>query len=309
MRARRLPPLEWTGGPDRLSAIPGVAPNSDTLFSLLTTGLDVPEGQVATAWKGSRRRLRRKQRLYRAGDAWHALFVVRAGSLAVWGSDEHGGDQIMEFPLPGDVLGADGLSSGRYHTDVVALEPTEVDMWTPDRLDHLTLSQGLSGSILTRLLARAIAQQRQALLIHAAQGAFGRVARFLLLHDERFSRAPSVRPDLVLSITREQLGNHIGLRLETVSRALSAFHRAGLATVRGRSVRIDDRERLIDVARTGFISHPGPNETPRRGEFDAEVTAHTGCGSHSQVAATSARCDGTRVRMPTRPLGDAQSIP
>jgi len=234
----------------------------DTAFPCLTVGLDAPEARIATAWKSNRRRLCRTQHLYRAGDAWHALFVVRSGSLMIGASDEHGGEQIMEFPLPGDVLGADGLSSGRYHTDAVALEATEIDVWTLDRLEHLARLQGLSGSILTRLLARAITQQRQVLLIHATRGAFGRVAKFLLLHDGRFARAASAGTDFVLNMTRKQLGDHIGVRLETASRALSAFQRAGLVTVRGRSVRIDDRERLIEVARTGFIPDLGPSLTP-----------------------------------------------
>jgi CRP/FNR family transcriptional regulator len=243
------------------------------------------------------------------GDPWYALFVVRSGSLAVRGTDERGAEQIMEFPLPGDVLGADGLSSGRYRTDAVALETTEVDVLTPDRLAHLARDQGLAGPLLTRLLARALAQQRQGRLIHAAPGAFGRVAQFLVFHGERMCPVGSVRPEFVLRITRDQLGKHIGLCLETVSRVLSTFHWAGLATVCGRSVRIDDPHGLIEVARSGFIPYPRPSEPPRCGELDADVSAGVAGGSHSTKAATVARRDGSSIRAPIPPVGDGAIDP
>ena len=49
-------------------------------------------------------------------------------------------------------------------------------------------------------------------------------------------------------MTREEIGCHLGLKLETVSRLFSRFHKEGLIHVQGRDVKLLDRVALQQLA-------------------------------------------------------------
>jgi len=52
---------------------------------------------------------------------------------------------------------------------------------------------------------------------------------------------------LTLRMTREEIGNYLGIKLETVSRAFSRFQREGLLHVDGKHVELFDVEALALV--------------------------------------------------------------
>jgi CRP/FNR family transcriptional regulator len=52
------------------------------------------------------------------------------------------------------------------------------------------------------------------------------------------------RTELILRMTREEIGSYLGLKLETVSRTFSKFQDDGLLEVKQRQIRIVDQEGL-----------------------------------------------------------------
>jgi CRP/FNR family transcriptional regulator len=79
-----------------------------------------------------------------------------------------------------------------------------------------------------------------------------RVAAFLLNLVQRLQARGFSRSELVLRMTRQEIGSYLGLKLETVSRTLSRFAAEGLIEVVQRHVRIVDVERL-----RGLLAQPG----------------------------------------------------
>jgi CRP/FNR family transcriptional regulator len=74
-----------------------------------------------------------------------------------------------------------------------------------------------------------------------------RVAAFLLNLSSRL-KARGYSPDeFVLRMTREEIGSYLGLKLETVSRTLSKFRKAGVLRTHGKEIRIADHARLAKV--------------------------------------------------------------
>jgi CRP/FNR family transcriptional regulator len=47
--------------------------------------------------------------------------------------------------------------------------------------------------------------------------------------------------EFILRMTREEIGSHLGLKLETVSRLFSRFDEEGLIAVNGRTIKLIDR--------------------------------------------------------------------
>src|SRR5688572_18720435 len=92
------------------------------------TGLspDSMRGHLNNLVRQNKALLRRKETLFRQGHEFEALFVVRTGAVKSVMVDESGAEHITGFHLPGDVVGLDGISTGRYATTAIALDTTSI---------------------------------------------------------------------------------------------------------------------------------------------------------------------------------------
>lgn len=174
--------------------------------------------------------------LMRAGEPMTALFVVRSGSAKRYSVTLQGTEQVHGFVLPGEAVGLEGFASGRYTCEVSALEPLSycrVPMRSLEPL--LERLPGLRREIL-RLLGQAL-EESQRLRCELAQiDARGRVAHFLADLSDRLARRGLSPLEFRLSMSRADIARHLGLTLETVSRAFGTFKRAGWLRVRARDI-------------------------------------------------------------------------
>jgi len=89
-------------------------------------GLSSDDVARLDALVASRRRVKRGEALFRAGDPFDSLFAVRLGFFKTRVTAEDGRDQVTGFQMPGELLGFDGIASERHSVDAVALEDSEV---------------------------------------------------------------------------------------------------------------------------------------------------------------------------------------
>jgi CRP/FNR family transcriptional regulator len=166
----------------------------------------------------TRRRVKRGERLYRAGDAFSSLYSVRSGFFKTVQTVGDGRDQVTGFHMGGEIMGMDGIGSEMHDCDSVSLEDSEVCVIPYARLEHLTQSvHGLQRQF-HKVMSREIAQERSVMLLLGtmrAEGAPGGVPAQPLaaLRRSRLRSRNSTR------MTREEIGSYLGLKLETVSRA------------------------------------------------------------------------------------------
>lgn len=192
----------------------------------------------------SRRKLKKGDLLYRIGDPFQALFAIRSGSTKTCQIATDGSVQITGFHLSGELLGIDAISSERHPCDVIALEATEACEIPFDKLETLAIElPGLQHQLL-RIMSREIHDEEAQLLMLGRMKADERLAAFLLSFSRRCQRLGQSLTDLRLPMSRQDLGDYLGLALETVSRLLSRFQEEGLIHVQGRHVRLLDRNRL-----------------------------------------------------------------
>jgi CRP/FNR family transcriptional regulator len=97
------------------------------------------------------------------------------------------------------------------------------------------------------LLSREITRERRVTMILGTMHADQRLATFLLDLAHRYHERGYSSVEFVLRMTREEIGSHLGLKLETVSRLFSRFHEEGLIQVHGRVVKLLDRNALRKV--------------------------------------------------------------
>jgi CRP/FNR family transcriptional regulator len=193
------------------------------------------------------RHLPRKEVLYRAGDAFAALHVVRAGTFKTVMLSEDGREQITGYHMAGDIVGLDGLGQPLHNCDAIALEESDVCSLPLTRLNELARDPRLMAGLF-QLMARDVRRSQDLIMLLGGMCAEERIATFLLNLSHR-RRVRGLSPDdLALCMTREEIASFIGLKLETVSRILSRFQGEGHIRVQGRAVTLLDHAGLRRIA-------------------------------------------------------------
>jgi CRP/FNR family transcriptional regulator len=159
----------------------------------------------------------------------------------------HGSEKITGFHLAGELLGLDAISAGRHGFDAVALEDSEVCAVRFAALEKLALTVPVLQHQLFRLLSSDISRDQGLMLLLGSMAAEQRLAAFLLSLSRRYQRLGFAASRFALRMTREEIGNYLGLTLETISRLFSRFQREGLLKVRGREVELRNVERLREI--------------------------------------------------------------
>ncbi len=184
------------------------------------------------------RRVREGETLFRSGDHFHSVYVVRFGFFKNVLVDTNGSEQVLGFPMTGDIMGIDGIDRDAYVSDGIALAPGEVAIVPFARLTRLGRECPRLEQMLYRILSRELVSKHGMLWLLGTLGAEARVAAFLLHMSERFGSLGYSRAAFILRMTRQDIGSFLGLKLETVSRTLSAFDAAGIINVKQKSIEI-----------------------------------------------------------------------
>ncbi|HPP84013.1 MAG TPA: helix-turn-helix domain-containing protein, partial [Rubrivivax sp.] len=101
-----------------------------------------------------------------------------------------------------------------------------------------------------KIMSREIVRDHGVMLLLGSMRAEERMAAFLLNLTQRLRARGFSATDLVLRMTREEIGSYLGLKLETVSRAFSKFQDDGILEVRQRQIRVLDAaalQKLVNV--------------------------------------------------------------
>ena len=186
----------------------------------------------------SHRRLKLAQALYRSGEPFHAIYLIRSGFVKTVVLLEDGREQVTGLYMAGDLLGMDGIAFGSHSIDAIALGDCDICVVPYARLENLKHEARAAQRLLHQMLSREIVREQQMLLLLGSMCAEERVAAFLLNLSERFTALGFSPWEFVLRMTRDEIGSLLGMKLETVSRIFSRFHKDGLIEVEGRRVRI-----------------------------------------------------------------------
>lgn len=194
------------------------------------------------------RKLKKGEFLYRVGDNLTSLYAVSKGSIKTCELSAGGQIQITGFHLAGELVGVDGISTERHHCDAVALEPTELCELPFGELEEMSRQIPSLQHQMFRLLSREIVQDGELLLMVGKMNAEERLATCLISFSERYARLGLSGTQFRLSMSRQDLGDYLGLALETVSRLFSRFQEDGLLQIEGRNVEITNIDGIRSVA-------------------------------------------------------------
>jgi CRP/FNR family transcriptional regulator len=188
----------------------------------------------------ARRRVKRGEALFNAGDEFKAVYAVRSGFFKMCVVDGEGREQVTGFFMGGELMGLDGVGSGRYNGAAIALEDSEVCVMPFALIEEMSREVPALQRHLHAVLAREIVRDHGVMMLLGSMRAEERLATFLINLSKRFVRRGYSASDFHLRMTREEIGSYLGLKLETVSRLFSQFQKDGLIDVEQKHVRILD---------------------------------------------------------------------
>ena len=192
----------------------------------------------------TRRRVKRGENLYRAGDAFNSLYAIRSGFFKTNVIFEDGRDQVTGFHMPGEILGLDGIGTESHTCNAHALEDGEVCVIPFARLEEVSREVHNLQHQFHKVMSREIVRDQGVMMLLGTMRAEERLAAFLINLSQRFVARGYSPSEFHLRMTREEIGSYLGLKLETVSRIFSKFQEQGLIAVQQKHIRILDTDGL-----------------------------------------------------------------
>ncbi|MDM0081156.1 MULTISPECIES: fumarate/nitrate reduction transcriptional regulator Fnr [Variovorax] len=210
----------------------------------MPVGLAPGELQRLDDLVATRRKIKRRETLFRNGEPFTSLYAIRTGVFKTRVTSEDGRDQVTGFQMAGEIIGLDGIVNDQHTCDAVALEDSEVCVMPFERIEELSREVTALQRHVHQIMSREIVREHGVMLLLGSMRAEERLAAFLLNLVQRLHARGFSRSELVLRMTREEIGSYLGLKLETVSRTMSKFAADGMVEVEQRNVRILDPEAL-----------------------------------------------------------------
>ncbi|WP_374564827.1 Crp/Fnr family transcriptional regulator [Ideonella sp.] len=166
--------------------------------------------------------------IYQAGERFGNLYILNSGFFKIVTVSPDGREQVVGLKFRGDWLGFDGIANNEYACDAVAMDIGEVWIVRYDTLLAACAAQPALLTVLHEAMSREIARDRDSLMSVCTLPADARVADFLRYWAESLAKRGMRTDQITLRMTRAEIGNYLGMTLETVSRALSKLARDNL---------------------------------------------------------------------------------
>ena len=198
------------------------------------------------------RMLEKGEHLYRANDQFHSVFAVRSGYVKTYRLTKDGEEQITGFYFPGEVVGLDGINQNAYSNSAKTLESSAVCEIPFNSFQELSLQMPQLQTHFFQLMSQEIAEDQLLITLLSKKTAEQRLATFVLTISARNAARNLSATHLRLPMSRTEMGNFLGLTVETVSRTLNRFAKEGVISLDQKEVSILDLEKLRVTANLDY---------------------------------------------------------
>ncbi|MFT5759159.1 MAG: CRP/FNR family transcriptional regulator [Alteromonadaceae bacterium] len=210
--------------------------------------LDEKELETLDSIIDRKRPIHKGEQIFQDGDKMQALYAVRSGTFKTFTVNEQGEEQITGFHLAGDLLGFDSIATGEHPSFAKALETSMVCEIPYNTLDNLSNTMPKLKKQILRMMSTEIRADQEMLTLLNRKNAEQRLATFISTLAARYHARGLSAVEFRLTMTRSDIGNYIGLTVETISRLLNRFHKNDLILVEGKLITILNSEKLIETA-------------------------------------------------------------
>ena len=184
--------------------------------------------------------------IFRVGDDFRGILAIKSGTAKLVSNDKKGNERILNILLPGELLGFDGLSNDKHNCSAIALDTLSFCELPAHSIDDLFQNVPTLTRELFRHSSEKMNEDRE-LIILGKRPAEERLAYFLISLSDRLKTRGFSASEFTLSLTRQEIANHLGLTIETVSRLFKKLQQDGLILVNNKQITILNIDRLKAV--------------------------------------------------------------
>lgn len=213
----------------------------------MPVGLNDDDLKKLDAIVATRRRVKQGGHLFSSGDTFNTLYAIRTGYFKTYVIAEDGREQVTGFQMAGEIIGLDGIVNDAHNCNAIALEDAEVCVMPFESVEELSREFPVLQRHVHKIMSREIVRENSIMMLLGNMRAEERLAAFLLNLVQRLHARGFSQSELVLRMTREEIGSYLGMKLETVSRTLSKFSDEGIIEVKQRNVKITNQEALKKI--------------------------------------------------------------
>ena len=192
--------------------------------------------------------LQKNQHLYREGDDFQSVYAVRSGTIKAYKTTDDGREQVTGFYFPGEILGMDGISNNSHASSAKALETAAICEIPFTSLERLSALMPNLQRHFFQLMSHEITEDQQLITLLSKNSADERVAALMLSISGRNARRKLSATQFRLPMSRVDIGNYLGLTVETVSRVFSRMQKMEVLRVDNKEIEILDVEGLRSMA-------------------------------------------------------------
>jgi CRP/FNR family transcriptional regulator len=188
------------------------------------------------------------QLLSSQGDKFQSVFAIKTGSVKTYTTSCSGEEQITGFYFPGDLIGLNAIDSGICPDSMKVLETSTVCQVPFEQLDGLSSELPKLRRQILKTMSKEICNEQNMLQLLAKKNADERMATFLLRLSSRFKTRGFSESRFRLSMSRNEIGNYLGLTVETVSRVLTRLQKSDFLVVENKEIEILDFKALLALS-------------------------------------------------------------
>ena len=169
------------------------------------------------------RPIHKNKYIFHGGDPFRAVYAIRSGAVKSFCISDDGSEQVTGFYLPGEIFGWDGIDNNTHSNTATTLETTALCEIPFARFEEISRTMPILQKHFMRLMAKELTSDQELIGLLAKSSAEERVASLLLSLSSRLKRQHLSATQFRLPMSRADIGNYLGLTVETVSRVFSRF--------------------------------------------------------------------------------------
>ena len=190
--------------------------------------------------------LHKGDHLFLQGDHFKGLLAIKSGAAKLVANDHHGNEHILNILLPGEPLGFDGIYNEKYQCSAIALETVSFCELPAQNIEELFQNVPTLSRELFRHASKKMMEDKGTIVLNK-RPAEERLASFLIHLSDKFKTRGFSSSEFTLSLSRQEIGNYLGLALETVSRLLKKFQQEGLIDVKSKKIKLNNIPKLRSI--------------------------------------------------------------
>jgi CRP/FNR family transcriptional regulator len=192
--------------------------------------------------------LNKNEYLYKQSSPFSSVYAVRSGCLKAYRLTNDGKEQITGFYFPGEILGMDGIGKNKHNCSAKALETSAVCEIPFEQLGELSTQLPEMQQHFFQIMSHEISSDQQLITLLSKNSAEEKLATLLISLSARFTQRKLSSTKFRLPMSRTDIGNYLGLTVETVSRVFGRFQKKNLLSVDGKELNILNFDELKSIS-------------------------------------------------------------